>query len=153
MRPLQLVQEGLPTRCRGAFPPCSTGLGCSYGCLASNQRLVTALPDRRPGWACLWRAPTPSLEDGREQRGSPKAPRPIPQNHVQSMEHLRPDPNGVGAGPRPALPGLGVSYVQEHLPLADGILRRETHGGCASGGQPVVRPLRIRNGMTDSFPL
>ena len=29
-------------------------------------------------------------------------------NHVQSMEQLRPDPNGVGAGPRPALPGLGV---------------------------------------------
>ena len=27
-------------------------------------------------------------------------------NHVQSMEHIRPDPNGVGAGPRPALPGL-----------------------------------------------
>ena len=28
-------------------------------------------------------------------------------NHVPSMEQLRPDPNGVGAGPRPALPGLG----------------------------------------------
>jgi len=41
-------------------------------------------------------------------------------NHVPSMEQLRPDPNGVGAGPRPALPGLWVSYVQEHLPPADG---------------------------------
>ena len=27
-------------------------------------------------------------------------------NHVPSMEQIRPDPNGVGAGPRPALPGL-----------------------------------------------
>ena len=44
-------------------------------------------------------------------------------NHVPSMEQIRPDPNGVGAGPRPALPGLEVSYVQEHLPLADGFLR------------------------------
>jgi hypothetical protein len=33
------------------------------------------------------------------------------------------DPNGVGAGPRPALSGLRFSYVQEHLPLADGFLR------------------------------
>ena len=49
-------------------------------------------------------------------------------NHVPSMEQIRPDPNGVGTGPRPALPGLGVSYVHKHLhlPLADGILRRET---------------------------
>jgi len=44
-------------------------------------------------------------------------------NHVPSMEQLCPDPNDVGAGPRPALPGLGFSYVQEHLPLADGFLR------------------------------
>ena len=43
-------------------------------------------------------------------------------NHVPSMEQLCPDQNGVGAGSRPALPGLGVSYVQEHLPLADGFL-------------------------------
>jgi hypothetical protein len=28
-------------------------------------------------------------------------------NHVPSMEQIRPDPNGVGACPRPALPGLG----------------------------------------------
>ena len=92
-------------------------------------------------------------------------------NHVQSMDHIRPDSNGVGAGPRPSLPGLQVSYVQEHLPLADGFLRHETLsvrpiGPCCwraaepaaptvgagnSGDTPlgraaVVRPLRVRNG-------
>ena len=47
-------------------------------------------------------------------------------NHVPSMEQIRPDPNGVRAGrqARPSRPG--GSYVQEHLPPADGILRRET---------------------------
>lgn len=91
-------------------------------------------------------------------------------NHVPSMEQIRPDPNGVGTGLRPALPGLGVSYVQEHLPLADGILRRETlsvrpigpccwraaepaapmvrviRGTHPWDGPPVVRSLRVRNG-------
>jgi len=30
-------------------------------------------------------------------------------NHIQSMEPLRPDPNGIGAFRRPALPGLWFS--------------------------------------------
>ena len=72
-------------------------------------------------------------------------------NHVQSMEQLCPDPNGVGAGPRPVLPGLGVSYVQEHLPPADGFLLRETHGGCASGGPLFgILPISGINGSTQS---
>ena len=37
-------------------------------------------------------------------------------NHVPSMEQIRPDPNGVGAGPRPALPGLEVYMFKSIYP-------------------------------------
>ena len=51
-------------------------------------------------------------------------------NHVQSMEQLRPDPNGVGAGPRPALPGLGGYTFRSICPwqMVSFGVRRETLG-------------------------
>jgi hypothetical protein len=32
------------------------------------------------------------------------------------MEQIRPDPNGIGAGPRPAHPGLGVHTFRSICP-------------------------------------
>lgn len=42
--------------------------------------------------------------------------------HIRLIEQNQSDPNGGGASRRPALPGLGFSYVREYLPLADTLL-------------------------------